>query len=69
MKYEVQTLFIFSGTVTIEANSPAQAKDFINTHYKNMATRERQIFSKSENVWDFDVHCREIKCKARKKKA
>jgi len=66
MKYKVETLFIFSGTVTVEADNPVQAKDFINTHYKNMATRERQIFSKSENVWDFDVHYREIKCKARR---
>jgi hypothetical protein len=32
MKYEVQTKFVFSGTFTIEAESAAQAKEFVQKH-------------------------------------
>ena len=32
MNYEVQTKFVFNGTLAIEADSPAQAKEFINKY-------------------------------------
>ena len=32
MKYEVQTKYVFSGTFTVEADSPAKAKEYVENH-------------------------------------
>jgi len=57
MKYEVKTKFIFSGIFTIEADSPHQAKDYVEKHCGLVIGGDIHTSLPDENCdWDFLVH-------------
>jgi len=61
MKYEVETQFVFSGTFTIEADSPAQAKEFVHEYCEFVMGRDIHTTLNEEICdWDFDMHPEKI---------
>ena len=57
MKYEVETKFIFAGTFTVEAESPEQAKEFVQKHCGMVTGNSIHSSLPCEDVdWDFCVH-------------
>ena len=66
MKYEVPTKFVFSGTFTIEADSPAQAKEFVHKHCGLVIGGDIHTTLNDEDCdWDFAVHPEKITGRAR----
>ena len=67
MKYEVPTRFVFSGVFTIEADSPAQAKEFVHKHCGLVIGGNVHTTLNEEDCdWDFDVHSEKITGRVRK---
>jgi len=67
MKYEVPTRFIFNGTFTIEADSPAQAKEFVHKHCGLVIGGNVHTTLNDEDCdWDFDGHPEKITGRVRK---
>ena len=57
MKYEVSTKFVFSGIFTIEAESPEQAKEFVQKHCGLVIGGNiHTTLSDDDCDWDFRVH-------------
>jgi len=57
MKYKVPTRFVFKGTFTIEAESPEQAKEFVEKHCgMTLGSGIHSSLSEEQCDWDFDVH-------------
>jgi len=70
MSYEVKAKFVFSGTFIIEADSPAQAKEFIHKHCGLALGRNiHTTLSEGTCGWNFDMHPEKIIGTARKVKA
>jgi len=65
MKYIVPTKFIFSGTFTLEAESPEQAKEFVQKHCGLVIGGNVHTTLGDDCDWDFDVHPEKITGKAR----
>jgi len=69
MKYEVKTKFVFSGTFTIEADSPAQAKEFIHKHCGLVLGGNIHTTLNEETCdWNFRCHPEKITGRARRVK-
>jgi hypothetical protein len=67
MKYEVPTKFVFSGTFTIEADSPAQAKEFVQKHCGLVIGGNiHTTLADDDCDWDFPIHPNKITGRTRK---
>jgi len=71
MKYEVETKFVFSGTFTVEADSPVHAKEYVEKCCSMVTNRSIATTLSTTSPcyrvdWDFPVHPEKIVGKPRR---